>query len=400
MVRSRLFVTCLSAFIVMLGVGIIVPLLPTFAEDLGASGLWIGIIFSAYSFSRLVFLPLAGKLSDIYGRKIIISVGLLLYALVSIFYIFAQTPEHLSVVRLAHGTTSAMIIPVAMAYTAEASPEGLEGKFMGSFSRCLFLGMAFGPLLGGIISEAVGIRYTFLSLSLMGFLTLILVIFAFPSEGTIKKREFGLLKSIKDPSIRIAFIFRFLNSVGRGSVISFLPLYLGIIGISKFLIGLLISINLFTSAFIQPRSGKLSDRIGPMYPVTISTILGAFILYFLPRVDNLVFLAMLAIMLGVTSALSIPAINAIIASEGKSHGGMGELMGALSASKSLGRIAGPVLSGIIYDLFGAGLTGLRAAFTVAAILTLTSGVIFWLGIRSVRKGRGNEKSSESGPTRV
>ncbi|MFP3910397.1 MAG: MFS transporter, partial [Archaeoglobaceae archaeon] len=93
MARSRLFVTCLSAFIVMLGVGIIVPLLPTFAEDLGASGLWIGIIFSAYSFSRLMFLPLAGKLSDIYGRKIIISVGLLLYALVSIFYIFAQTPE-------------------------------------------------------------------------------------------------------------------------------------------------------------------------------------------------------------------------------------------------------------------------------------------------------------------
>ncbi len=385
MVRSHLFVTCLSAFIVMLGVGIIVPLLPTFAEDLGASGLWIGIIFSAYSFSRLIFLPLAGKLSDIYGRKIIISVGLLLYALVSVFYIFAQTPEHLSVVRLVHGTTSAMIIPVAMAYTAEISPEGLEGQFMGSFSRCLFLGMAFGPLLGGIISEAIGIRYTFLSLSLMGFLTLILVIFAFPSEGTIKKRELGLLKSIKNPELRFAFIFRFLNSMGRGSVISFLPLYLGIIGISKFFIGLLISINLFTSAFIQPGSGKLSDKIGPVYPVTISTVLGAFILYSLPRVENFGLLIILSMSLGITSALSIPAINAIIATEGKSHGGMGELMGALSASKSMGRIAGPVISGIIYDLFGAGLTGLKAAFTVAAVLTLTAGVVFWLGLRKTRK---------------
>ncbi|MFO7966239.1 MAG: MFS transporter [Archaeoglobaceae archaeon] len=385
MVRSRLFVTCLSAFIVMLGVGIIVPLLPTFAEDLGASGLWIGIIFSSYSFSRLVFLPMAGRLSDVYGRKIIISVGLLLYALVSIFYIFAQTPEHLSVVRLAHGTTSAMIIPVAMAYTAEISPEGLEGQFMGSFSRCLFLGMAFGPLLGGVISEAVGIRYTFLSLSLMGFLTLILVIFAFPSEGTIKKREFSLLKSIKDPSIRIVFIFRFINSMGRGSVISFLPLYLGIIGFSKFIIGSLISINLFTSALIQPGSGKLSDKIGPMYPVSISTIFGAIILFFLPRVDNIGLLIMLSIFLGFTSALSVPAINAIIATKGKSHGGMGELMGTLSASKSLGRIAGPIISGIVYDLFGAGLPGLRAAFTVAAILALVAGVIFWLGVRRTGK---------------
>ncbi|MFP3910263.1 MAG: MFS transporter, partial [Archaeoglobaceae archaeon] len=289
------------------------------------------------------------------------------------------------VVRLVHGTTSAMIIPVAMAYTAEISPEGLEGEFMGSFSRCLFLGMAFGPLLGGVISEAVGIRYTFLSLSLMGFLTLILVIFAFPSEGTIKKRKIGLLKSLKNPSLRAAFIFRLLNSMGRGSVISFLPLYLGIIGISKFFIGLLISINLFTSAFIQPGSGKLSDRVGPLYPVTISTILGAILLYFLPRVDNFYVLVIFSILLGLTSALSIPAITAIIATEGKSRGGMGELMGAISASKSVGRIAGPVMSGIIYDLFGAGLTGLRAAFTVAAILALSSSLIFWLGVRGVRK---------------
>jgi len=380
MARSALYTTCISAFIVMVGIGIIAPLLPTFAEELGASGIWIGIIFSAYSFSRFIFLPIAGNLSDRYGRKKVISIGLLFYALVSFLYIFSYTPEELSLVRLIHGITSALIIPVAMAYTAEISPPGKEGQFMGHFNRCIFLGLACGPLIGGVLSEIVGVRYTFLSLSVMGFVTLLLVSLTFPSEMSIKKRERSFLSSVKEPKVKMAFIFRFFNSMGRGSVLSFLPLYLGMIGFSKFSIGLLLSINLFTSAIIQPTSGKLSDKIGPIYPVTFSTLLGAATLFLLPRIDNYYILIFLSFMLGITSALSIPAIGAIIATEGKNHGGMGELMGSLAASKSLGRIAGPIISGIIYDIMGAGLYGLRSAFTVAATLSVVSAVIFWIGV--------------------
>lgn len=380
MARRILYTTCLSAFIVMVGIGIIAPLLPTFAEELGASGIWIGIIFSAYSLSRFIFLPIAGNMSDKYGRKKVISIGLLFYALVSFLYIFSYTPEELSLVRLIHGVTSALIIPVAMAYTAEISPPGKEGEFMGHFNRCIFFGLACGPLIGGVLSEMVGVRYTFLSLSLMGFITLLLVIFTFPQGKSSKKRERSFLSSINEPRVRLAFIFRFFNSMGRGSVLSFLPLYLGLVGFSKFSIGLLLSINLFTSAIIQPTSGKLSDKIGPLYPVTFSTLIGALILYSLPRMENYYILIFLSFMLGITSALSIPAIGAIIAAEGKNHGGMGGLMGSLAASKSLGRIAGPIISGIIYDLLGAGLYGLRGAFTVAAALSLISALIFWIGL--------------------
>jgi|Deesub1362A_J573_1020465.scaffolds.fasta_scaffold00078_89 MFS family permease len=391
MARSVLLTTSFSAFIVMVGVGIISPLLPLFAEDLGASGVWIGIIFSAYSFSRLVFLPLAGKMGDRYGKKNIISTGLLFYSLISILYVFSRTPEELSAVRLLHGVTSAMIIPIAMAYAAEISPKGKEGYFMGYFNRALFLGMATGPLMGGFISDIVGIRYTFLSLSVLGFFTLILVLLTFPSTSMSRKgiKERGLIKSIRSSMVRLSLFFRFLNSMGRGSILSFLPIYLGIIGFMPSLIGIIISTNLLISALIQPSSGKLTDRIGPFYPVTISTLLGALILFLIPRIENFYFLAILSAMLGITSALNIPAIGAMVAVEGKAHGGMGSLMGTLSASKSLGRIAGPLISGAIYDVFGGGLYGVRMAFSFAAVLTLFSAFVFWAGW--MKGGRGEWK---------
>lgn len=101
-----------------------------------------------------------------------------------------------------------MIIPVAMARAAEISPKGREGEFLGSFNRCLFLGMALGPLIGGVVSDTIGIRFAFLFLSLMGFITLILVFLTFPAKTTIKRREREILSSINNPVVKIAFTFQ------------------------------------------------------------------------------------------------------------------------------------------------------------------------------------------------
>ena len=106
-------------------------------------------------------------------------------------------------------------------------------------------------------------------------------------------------------------------------------------------------------------------------------MLSAAILFLIPRVSELSFLIGLSILLGVSSALAIPAIGALVAVEGR-KGRMGELMGTLSAAKSSGRIVGPLLSGAIYDLFGGGIGGISMAFSLAAILSLFSLLIFLL----------------------
>ena len=91
MVKKIFPILALSIFSAMLGVGIIAPLLPLYAENLGASGIWIGIIFAAFSISRSVFMPVFGRLSDCNGRKLFLSIGLFCFSITSLGYIWANS---------------------------------------------------------------------------------------------------------------------------------------------------------------------------------------------------------------------------------------------------------------------------------------------------------------------
>ena len=95
--------------------GIIAPLLPLYADDLGASGLWLGIIFAGFSISRAIFMPIFGRISDRQGRRKFVCTGLFAYAVISLGYIWADSISDLTLVRTLHGVASAMIIPIAQA---------------------------------------------------------------------------------------------------------------------------------------------------------------------------------------------------------------------------------------------------------------------------------------------
>jgi MFS family permease len=112
----------LAVFSVTLGVGLVVPLLPVYAYELGATGLYIGFIFGAFSLSRTVFLPYFGHLSDLKGRKPFITTGLLAYFLVSIAYVLSKDVNFFIAIRFFQGIASAMILPVAQAYVGEITP--------------------------------------------------------------------------------------------------------------------------------------------------------------------------------------------------------------------------------------------------------------------------------------
>ena len=117
----------------MLGIGIIIPLLPVYAESLGALGLWIGVIFSGFSISRSIFMPIVGRWSDKRGRKIFIAIGLLIYAIISLGYILSDSMAELVMVRSIQGLSAVMIISIAFAYIGEISPKDREGGYMGIF---------------------------------------------------------------------------------------------------------------------------------------------------------------------------------------------------------------------------------------------------------------------------
>ncbi len=87
----------------MLGVGIIAPLLPLYADNLGATGIWLGVIFAGFSVSRAIVMPIFGRLSDRSGRKLFICIGLLSYAIISLGFIWANSLLQLALIRFLHG---------------------------------------------------------------------------------------------------------------------------------------------------------------------------------------------------------------------------------------------------------------------------------------------------------
>jgi len=217
-----------SIFSAVMGVGIVVPLLPVYAEDLGASGLYIGFIFAVFSLSRTILLPLFGSLSDKTGRKPYITAGLLGYALVSVAFILTDTVPGLIWVRFFQGIASAMIMPVAQAYIGDITPKDSEGFTMGLFNLSIFGSLSIGPIAGGLLNDSWGIDAAFVGMGILSFIGFLLSLFCLPPT----KEEYNVRHAsppvswftlLKDRSLSGIMIFRFVYVFCIGTLWCFLP---------------------------------------------------------------------------------------------------------------------------------------------------------------------------------
>ena len=375
--RQRIFNTLfISVFMAMLGMGIIAPLLPFYAESLGATGIWLGMIFSAFSISRLVFMPAVGKISDEVGRKIFIVTGLLIYSLISIAYVYAGNVISLTLVRFLHGFASAMVVPVAMAYIGEISPKGREGEHMGSFTVSLFLGMGFGPFIGGIIKDTAGMDFVFYAMALLSAFSFAVCLLFLP-ERTTKKGEGSRIKFsliLRNRLVGSIFLFRFLYAFGRGGIFSFLPILASRIPLNATQTGAVITINILLTALLQKPFGKLADIYSRTFLIISGLFISSLTLMLLPFAGNFFSITLLSCIMGVGGAVSIPAAMAVIAVEGRTYG-QGSLMGLFNSAMSLGMITGPLISGWILDT-----AGIEWVFFIVGFLTL-AGTVLLTGIQ-------------------
>ncbi|MEA2060094.1 MAG: MFS transporter [Thermodesulfobacteriota bacterium] len=166
-----------TIFVTVTGVGMVVPLLPVYAHDLGATGIFVGMIFGSFSLARVLFLPFWGRLSDKKGRKPFILSGLLGYVLVSGAFIVFFSVKALIIIRFVQGAASAMIMPVVQAYVGEITDRGKEGYAMGLFSMSMFASLSIGPLMGGVIKDAFSMTSTFVCMGVLSLSGLLLSFF-------------------------------------------------------------------------------------------------------------------------------------------------------------------------------------------------------------------------------
>ncbi|MGD9039382.1 MAG: MFS transporter [Desulfobacteraceae bacterium] len=384
--RTVFIVLALSVAVSNLGIGIISPLLPVYAKRLGANGVLVGLIFSTFSISRLIFMPLAGALSDRYGRKSFLMTGLFLYALCSAAYIVALQAWSLVAIRFLQGMASAMILPIAMAAVADLTPSENAGEAAGSFNTPIYLGLGFGPLLGGVIADWISIEVNFLVMGLLSLLSLFLVALLMPRIGERKKkapirvRSWGLLK---DPVFRAVFFLRFALSVGLGVMSSFLPL-LGVmeIGLSMAAVGFCIAVKILTVAALMHPFGKLADKRDKIKLSILGTGLNTVALLGATAARSLPELLAVCVIWGFGSALSVPAMTALVIARGKFlETGMGRAMGLFNLAFSAGIAVGPIALGKFYDLMKP-----SGAFFAGAVALTVGIVAFSISTKRI-KGR-------------
>ena len=370
----------------MLGLGIVSPLMPIFAKNLGATGIWLGLIFAGFSLSRGIFMPIIGKISDRNGRKKYIVVGLFLYSIISLLYLLAHNVYSLTIIRIIHGFASAMVIPIAMAYIGETAKEGKEGSTMGTFSVALFLGMGAGPFLGGILNDAFGISSVFYAMSCLTAASFLITLFLLPdiknSNEATNKKSVSFKNIIKNNTIKGLLLFRAINAMGRGGVMSFLPIFASKIHITPSQIGTIISVNIFLTALLQRPFGKLADKYNKLYLVLIGSTIGALALLCVALSSNFWMLMFIGSFMGIGGAISMPAATAITVKLGQSVG-MGTSMGLFNTAMSIGMIVAPLISGIIMDTLG-----LSYIFIVAGLISLFGTFVFYYYVNMESKEIG------------
>jgi DHA1 family multidrug resistance protein-like MFS transporter len=368
-----------SMFISMLGMGIVSPFLPIYANTMGASKLEVGLVQAGFNITGIGTLLFVGRLSDRFGRKSFLSAGLGILAVSSMGLMYSASPLQLILWRFVQGLGASAHLPIAQAYLGDITPEGNEGKWMGYFNAVLFAGMGAGPLIGGVVTDALGIRSTFLFMAILNVLALVAtLLFLNEMPRKIAAREnTSFFAPMKSRLMRGVLSFRLATGIGTSSLMAFIPLFADLrLGLSASLIGIMLAARTPVS-IIQSYTGRLADKWNRRSMVIWGGAASFVAMAFLPRSGG--FWPLLVAYLSVTlaQAFAIPPANAYVVHEGRTFG-MGASMTMFMMAMHVGNGVGPVMLGSIADGFG-----LESVFYSAAIF-MAAGVLLFAWMVRVR----------------
>ncbi len=369
--KSIFAILFFSMFGTVTGVGIVVPLLPIYAHDLGASGMYIGLIFGAFSISRTFLLPYFGRQSDKKGRKPFIVAGLFAYTVVSLVFILSNSVESLIALRFLQGIASAMIMPAVQAYVGDITPSGREGFTMGLFNMSMFMGLSIGPLIGGIIRDRFSLDTSFASMGFLTFIGFMLSFFLLPPTKSERVVSRGIEPLpwkwvLQDKEMAGLFFFRLAYAACIGVIWSFLPVLADLeFSLSSSSIGILVAIGVFSSGLLHVPMGLMADRVNRKMMVVAGGLIITYAIFSFDWADSYGDLLSASIFFGLGGGIAMPALMAMAVLKGSEIDGMGSVMGLLAMAHSLGMLAGSLLAGLMMDV-----SRLRNAFPAGAVMMM------------------------------
>lgn len=397
MTRQILITLLLSVFIALLGIGIIIPVMPVFATELGANGLALGMIIAAFSVSRGLLQPVVGNLSDRLGRKGFLVTGLFIYGVVGLLIPQAGSIINLLLIRAFQGVGSAMIVPIGMAYMSVLAPPGQEGRYQSYLNIAIFCGIGCGPVIGGIVSDLLGFESVFYVMAALSFGAFTLVLKNMPAQqAQVKASATGLLKSLQmmmQSRLTLGILLaRLVTMVIMVPSMAFLPLLMTqTIEASGLQIGFVIACRTLVNALLQVPAGKVADRYNKLFLLVTGCICLSGVIMLIPFMKTFVMFLLIYCLLGLGEAIIWPVLGAYASIEGRKRYGHGTMMGVFSLAMSGGIMAGAMLSGFSMDVWG-----IEFAYFVTAATVLIGTSVAALLIRSGER----EDKGPSGPIKT
>jgi MFS transporter, DHA1 family, multidrug resistance protein len=358
MPKKTFYILLVAAFSAMLGLGVISPFLPELVGKHSANGFWMGMVFAGFAFSRGMIMPVVGRASDRFGKKIFVVSGLFLFAVISLLYPWAHNVYNLTLVRMLHGLSAGMIIPIVMAYVGDLSEEGKKGAAAGSMTMMFYMGLASGPLLGGVINHFLGFDAIFYAMSALGWIAFFIVLLFLPDSGplpgTLEKKKFKFVELIKYNFIKGILIIALTMTLMMTVFLSFLPSLAESVNVNPDHVGLILSFGIFMAGILQVPFGKLSDKLskpGRLLQISAGTSVSMTALFVMPLCPDFHWLMAAGALIGTGAGISTPALMNLSMGVGKDVG-MGSWMGVTNTAMSIGFMVAPLLSGIVMDMLG------------------------------------------------
>ncbi|WP_339222720.1 MFS transporter [Paenibacillus sp. FSL H8-0332] len=388
--RGAMLLLMLNIFLAFTGIGLVVPIMPTYMNELGIGGSMVGLLVAAFSLTQLLVSPFAGRLSDKMGRKKIIVGGLVVFAFSELLFGLANASWVLFVSRMLGGIGAAMIMPAVMAYVADTTSSEERAKGMGFINAAITTGFIIGPGIGGYLAE-LGIRVPFFVAAGAAGLVAVITLIVLPESRSAELREeardqkgnkdnliLQLVRSYREPYF-FGLIIVFVLSFGLANYETVFGLFVDHkFGFTPKDIAFVLTFGSIAGAVVQVTAFSwILNKFGESRVISACLLVSGLSILLTLFVHG--FVAIVSVTFVVFLAMDIlrPAVGTQL-SKMADETQQGLVMGMNSAYTSLGNIAGPIVAGILFDM------NLNFPYAAAALVMFLS---FLLSVSYGRRRR-------------